>query len=1079
MTISLIDPYQTYNNPETIIYYTTDGSSPTTSSNVYSGAITVNSTEALKAIAMPGSICQNSVGLNSGCGMRSSAVSSATYTIDALVPSFSPPAGNYTSTQTVTISDSTTDATIYYTTNGTTPTTSSTVYAGPITVSSTETLEAVAVATGYSQSGVATATYMITLPAATTTTLALSSGGTNVSSVDSGTVVTLTAAVTSSGSPVTKGQVLFCNALASYCTDINLLGTAQLTSAGTAKLKFYPGLGSYSYKAVFLGTPNSTQPYLTSASAAESLSVTGLASAITTIEASGSPGNYTLTATVAGSDSMTAPAGTVSFLDTSNGNSVVGSASLGAGTQGLSFTNQSNPATDVRPISIAVGDFNGDGILDLATANNGGSTVTILLGNGNGTFTANGTVPLTGTIPYSIAAGDFDGDGKLDLAVADAQSNNVTILLGNGNGTFTAQATSPSTGTHPFSIVVGDFNGDGIPDLAVANNASDNVTILLGKGDGTFTAQAISPSTGSSPYAIAVGDFNGDGIPDLAVANQNSNNVTILLGNGDGTFTPAPQSPTTGSFPTSIAVGDFNGDGKLDLAVGNVNSNNLTILLGNGDGTFTTEATSPSTGGSPYFIAVGDFNGDGIPDLAVSNYTSNNLTILLGKGDGTFTAQATNPATGSGPISIALGDFNGDGIPDLAVPNLGSNTVTVLTSSLTETATATATGIAIAGTGQHMVDASYPGDSLYAASVSGTTSLTSEAPAATPAFSVPAGTYTSAQAVTVSDTTVGATIYYTTNGTTPTTGSTVYSRPIAVSSSETLEAIATASGYSQSAVGSAAYTINLPAATPTFSPAAGTYTSVETVTISDATPNATIYYTTNGTTPTTSSAVYSVPITVSATETIEAIAVATGYSQSAMATAAYIINLPTPSFTISGTSVTVTPGATTANTSTTTVTPAGGFTGSVALTAVIATSPSGAQYPPTLSFGSTTPVSITGTTAGTATLTFNTTAATSAAVVYPKRHVVPWYAAGGATLACILLFGIPARRRRWQTMLGALSLFVALSGGLLACGGGGGGSGGGGGGTGNPGTTAGTYTVTVTGTSGSATETGTVTLTVQ
>ncbi|MGD1063623.1 MAG: FG-GAP-like repeat-containing protein [Terracidiphilus sp.] len=1009
--------------------------------------------------------------------MQSSAVSSATYTIDALAPSFSPPAGNYTSTQTVTISDSTTDATIYYTTNGTTPTTSSTMYSGPITVNSTETLEAIAVATGYSQSGVATATYIITPPAATTTTLAISSGGTKISTVESGTVVTLTATVTSNGSPVTTGQVLFCNALASYCTDINLLGAANLTGAGTATLKFYPGPGSYSYKAVFVGTRNSMQPYLTSTSADESLSVTGLASTSTSITASGSVGNYTLTATVVGSsDLATAPAGTVSFFDASNGNAAVGSALLGAGTQGLSFTNQSNPATDVRPISIAVGDFNGDGVLDLATANNGGSTVTILLGNGNGTFTANGTISLTGTIPYCIAAGDFNGDGKLDLAVADANSNNVTILLGNGNGTFTAQAASPLTGTHPFSIVVGDFNGDGIPDLAVANNASDNVTILVGKGDGTFTAQATSPSTGSSPYAIAADDFNGDGIPDLAVANQNSNNVTILLGNGDGTFTPAPQSLTTGSFPSSIAVGDFNGDGKLDLAVGNVNSNNLTILLGNGDGTFTTEATSPSTGGSPYFIAVGDFNGDGIPDLAVSNYTSNNLTILLGKGDGTFTAQATKPATGSGPISIALGDFNGDGTPDLAVPNLGSNTVTVLTSNLTETASATVTGIAIAGTGQHMVDASYPGDSLYAASVSGTTSLTSEAPAATPTFSVPAGTYTSAQTVTVSDTTVGATIYYTTNGTTPTTSSTMYSGPITVSSTETLEAIAVATGYSQSGVGSAAYTINLPAATPTFSPAAGTYTSVQKVTISDTTPNATIYYTTNGITPTTSSTVYSGPITVSSTETLEAIAVATGYSQSAMATGAYVINLPTPSFTISGTSVTVTPGATTANTSTITVTPAGGFTGNVALTAVFATSPSGAQYPPTLSFGSTTPVSISGTTAATATLTISTTAPTSAALEYPKRHGVPWYATGGATLACILLFGIPARRRRWQTMLGTFALFVALSGGLFACGGGGGG---GGGGTGNPGTTAGAYTVTVTGTSGSTTASGTVTLTVE
>jgi hypothetical protein len=193
-------------------------------------------------------------------------------------------------------------------------------------------------------------------------------------------------------------------------------------------------------------------------------------------------------------------------------------------------------------------------------------------------------------------------------------------------------------------------------------------------------------------------------------------------------------------------------------------------------------------------------------------------------------------------------------------------------------------------------------------------------------------------------------------------------------------------------------------------------------------------------------------------------------------TASVTVTTPLPpSFTVTGTAVTVSPGATTGNTSTVTVTPSGGFTGNVTLTAAVTSSPTGGQDPPTFSFGTTSPVSITGTTAGTATLTISTTAATSSALAYPKRHGVPWYAAGGATLACLLLFGLPARRRRWQTILGMLALFVALSGGLLACGGGGSG----GVGTSNPGTTAGSYTITVTGTSGAITETGTATLTVQ
>jgi len=199
-----------------------------------------------------------------------------------------------------------------------------------------------------------------------------------------------------------------------------------------------------------------------------------------------------------------------------------------------------------------------------------------------------------------------------------------------------------------------------------------------------------------------------------------------------------------------------------------------------------------------------------------------------------------------------------------------------------------------------------------------------------------------------------------------------------------------------------------------------------------------------------------------------------------------VTSIPTPGLAISGTTVTIsTPGATTGNTSTITVTPSGGFTGNVALTAVIATGPAGGQYPPTLSFGTTTPVSITGATAGTATLTISTTAASSAALANPIHRGLPWYTEGSAALACILLICIPARRRSWHTMLGMLALLVTLTGSVLACGGGGSaGSGGSGGGTGpggnsNPGTTTGAYTITVTGTSGTTTATGTVTLNVQ
>jgi trimeric autotransporter adhesin len=190
--------------------------------------------------------------------------------------------------------------------------------------------------------------------------------------------------------------------------------------------------------------------------------------------------------------------------------------------------------------------------------------------------------------------------------------------------------------------------------------------------------------------------------------------------------------------------------------------------------------------------------------------------------------------------------------------------------------------------------------------------------------------------------------------------------------------------------------------------------------------------------------------------------------------ASVTVTMPVPAgLAVTGTSVTVTPGATTGNTSTITVTPSGGFTGSVVLTAAVTSSPAAAQDPPTLSFASTSPVSITGTTAGTATLTISTTAAMNAALTGPPSRQLPWYAASSATLACVVFFGIPARRRRWRTMLGLVLFLVSVASGLSACGGGGMK------GTSNPGTTAGSYTVTVTATSGATTATGTVALTVQ
>ncbi len=566
----------------------------------------------------------------------------------------------------------------------------------------------------------------------TATTLAVTSGGTRVSSVVSGSVVTLTATVKSHGETVTVGQVNFCDASEQYCTDIHLLGTGQLTGAGTAVLKFVPGIGKHRYKAVFAGTPNGALDYTGSSSRGVPLAVTGKFPTVTTITAAGKAGDYTLTTTVTGlvnASSVAAPAGNVSFLDTTNSNRVLGKAALGTGTTALSFLNSGTSATNPFPQSVAVADFNGDGKLDLAVPVYSIFTqmtdVNILLGNGDGSFTPGPEFPLTGQNVNNAAVADFNGDGKPDLAISLPDAGQVQVILGNGDGTFTPMPPISADGI--FVVATGDFDGDGKADLVLVNPGPGTLTILLGNGDGTFRVKA-TVSVAGGPQAIVVGDFNGDGKADFAVVDYSEDTVTVLLGNGDGTFREVPSSPKTGFEPAAIAAGDFNGDGILDLAVTNLNDGNpdpgsVTVLLGNGDGTFTPTAESPVTGAVPNSIAVADFNGDGKADLVTGDAGSNTATVLLGNGDGTFAAPQ-NPAAGTNPLFVAAGDFNGDGLPDLAAANNTNNSVTVLLTMETQTTAATAAGISPKGSGQHLVEARYKGDATYLGSISPTVPLT-------------------------------------------------------------------------------------------------------------------------------------------------------------------------------------------------------------------------------------------------------------------------------------------------------------------------------------------------------------------
>lgn len=313
--------------------------------------------------------------------------------------------------------------------------------------------------------------------------------------------------------------------------------------------------------------------------------------------------------------------------------------------------------------SIVVADFNADGHEDLAVTSGNDDTVTVLKGNGQGAFTPFSGSPIAvGQYPEVVRTGDFNRDGIPDLAVANSNDNTISILLGNGDGAFTPANGSPFSvgiGSFPFFIAVGDFNHDNIDDLAITNGRDNSLSILEGQGDGTFVPFAGSPiifPNASGICPVVAGDFNGDGITDLAIANFDSSTVYIVLSNGDGTFTVPAQSPIhVGLNPFSMTTLDYNGDGHLDLAVASFShgqpNGSVSILLGDGAGDFSPTAQSPiAVGSEPDDVVTADFNGDGRPDLAIPDSGDTVTTILLNTVTQTATASLQNVVLpGAGP----------------------------------------------------------------------------------------------------------------------------------------------------------------------------------------------------------------------------------------------------------------------------------------------------------------------------------------------------------------------------------------------------------------------------------------------
>jgi FG-GAP-like repeat/FG-GAP repeat len=343
------------------------------------------------------------------------------------------------------------------------------------------------------------------------------------------------------------------------------------------------------------------------------------------------------------------------------------------------------------PGALAVGDLNGDGMPDLATANGNVATVSVLLNSGAGNFQAKRDYSV-GTAPSGMGIADLNGDSSPDLATANNFDNTVSVLLNRGDGTFEA-AREYRTGSAPYSVAVGDVNGDGKLDLVTANSISNRVSVLVNQGAARFPAH-VEYRTGSGPYSVAVGDLNGDRRSDLAAANdgdnEDGNTVSVLLNRGGGRFR-VKRDYRTGRDPREVAIGDLNGDGEPDLATANARARAVfrpgqargavTVLTNMGKGRFPTRSEYRTGGHSPVSIAIADLNGDGKPDLATGNDRLNTVGVLVNAGRDGFREKVYYLAGSSAPVSVAIGDLNGDGKPDLAAANDLASSLSVLINS--------------------------------------------------------------------------------------------------------------------------------------------------------------------------------------------------------------------------------------------------------------------------------------------------------------------------------------------------------------------------------------------------------------
>jgi len=341
----------------------------------------------------------------------------------------------------------------------------------------------------------------------------------------------------------------------------------------------------------------------------------------------------------------------------------------------VSFVENQTIPVGARPHGMESADLNGDGYIDVVTANHDGDNISVLLNLGNGDM----AVPVSYASTHGVrdvTALDLDADGDLDMVAANGGQNSISVYLNNGDGTFASQV-QYTTASGPHKIAAGDFNGDGLIDVATANYPSNNISVLMGNGDGSF-----GPKTdyfiGDGPLGIYAADLDLDGDMDLAAANRFTQDIGIVYNNGDGTYSATTNIPA-GNGARSVFIGDLNGDGYPDILTANEYASSLSKFINNGDGSFQAAVNQP-TGAGPHSVIGADFDGDNDLDVAVANLASNTFYIYDNDGTGTLSTILTK-VTGSQPLDLNSADFDGNGILDLAVANFTGNSVSIFLSA--------------------------------------------------------------------------------------------------------------------------------------------------------------------------------------------------------------------------------------------------------------------------------------------------------------------------------------------------------------------------------------------------------------